>query len=83
MHTRLAHGSKPNLSKQPRTLFICVYSAEDAVPLVPNPVPSALEGLVVRGERTGQVRAKDFSLKLPQKPSQASFFSQQAASYDG
>jgi ectoine hydroxylase-related dioxygenase (phytanoyl-CoA dioxygenase family) len=83
MHTRLAHGSKPNLSKLPRTLFICVYSAEDAVPLVPNPVPSKLEGLVVRGERTGRVRSKDFTLKLPQKPSQASFFSQQATTYDG
>ncbi len=83
MHTRLAHGSKPNLSKMPRTLFICVYSAEDAVPLVPNPVPSRHEGLLVRGERTGRVRSKDFALKLPQKPSQASFFSQQAATYDG
>jgi ectoine hydroxylase-related dioxygenase (phytanoyl-CoA dioxygenase family) len=83
MHTRLAHGSKPNLSKMPRTLFICVYSAEDAVPLVPNPVPSKLEGVLVRGERTGRVRSKDFTLKLPQKPAQASFFSQQAATYDG
>jgi hypothetical protein len=83
MHTRLAHGSKPNLSPHPRTLFICVYSAEDAVPLVPNPVPSKHEGLVVRGERTGRVRSKDFTLKLPQKPAQASFFSQQAATYDG
>ncbi len=83
MHTRLAHGSKPNLSAMPRTLFICVYSAEDAVPLVPNPVPSKLEGVVVRGERTGRVRSKDFTLKLPQKPAQASFFSQQAATYDG
>jgi ectoine hydroxylase-related dioxygenase (phytanoyl-CoA dioxygenase family) len=83
MHTRLAHGSKPNLSQLPRTLFICVYSAEDAVPLVPNPVPSTLEGLVVRGARTGRVRSKDFALLLPQKPAQASFFAQQAASYDG
>ncbi|MDQ7250614.1 phytanoyl-CoA dioxygenase family protein [Dongia sedimenti] len=83
MHTRLAHGSKPNLSKLSRTLFICVYSAEDAVPLVPNPVPSALEGLVVRGARTGRVRSKDFALQLPQKPAQASFFAQQAATYDG
>jgi len=54
-----------------------------AVPLVPNPVPSKLEGQIVRGERTGRVRSKDFTLKLPQKPAQASFFSQQAASYDG
>jgi ectoine hydroxylase-related dioxygenase (phytanoyl-CoA dioxygenase family) len=83
MHTRLAHGSKPNLSKLPRTLFICVYSAEDAVPLVPNPVPSKFEGVVVKGERTGRVRSKDFTLKLPQKPAQASFFAQQAATYDG
>jgi ectoine hydroxylase-related dioxygenase (phytanoyl-CoA dioxygenase family) len=83
MHTRLAHGSKPNLSKLPRTLFICVYSAEDAVPLAPNPVPSRLEGRIVRGQRTGRVRSKDFALQLPQKPAQASFFSQQAASYDG
>jgi hypothetical protein len=83
MHTRLAHGSKPNLSKLPRTLFICVYAAEDAVPLVPNPVPSKHEGVLVRGERTGRVRSKDFTLKLPQKPAQASFFAQQAASYDG
>ena len=83
MHTRLAHGSKPNLSKLPRTLFICVYAAEDAVPLVPNPVPSRHEGVVVRGERTGRVRAKAFALQLPQKPAQASFFSQQAATYDG
>jgi ectoine hydroxylase-related dioxygenase (phytanoyl-CoA dioxygenase family) len=83
MHTRLAHGSKPNLSKLPRTLFICVYSAEDAVPLVPNPVPSQHEGQVVRGAPTGRVRSKEFTLKLPQKPAQASFFSQQAATYDG
>ena len=83
MHTRLAHGSKPNLSKNPRTLFICVYSAEDAVPLVPNPVPSRYEGLLVRGERTGRVRSQDFALKLPQKPAAASFFSQQAAATDG
>src|SRR5262245_3993381 len=83
MHTRLAHGSKPNLSKMARTLFICVYAAEDAVPLVPNPVPSRFEGTLVRGERTGRVRSKDFALQLPQKPAQASFFSQQAVSYDG
>ena len=31
-----------------RTLFISVYSAEDAVPYSPNPVPTKYEGLVVR-----------------------------------
>ncbi|MEL0022030.1 MAG: phytanoyl-CoA dioxygenase family protein, partial [Rickettsiales bacterium] len=38
MHTRLAHGSAPNRSRQPRTLLICVYSAGDAHACSPNPV---------------------------------------------
>lgn len=79
MHTRLLHGSSANRSNRPRTLFISVYSAEDAVPLVPNPVPTRFEGEVVRGKRTGRVRSIAFDLDLPQKPSSASFFDQQAA----
>jgi ectoine hydroxylase-related dioxygenase (phytanoyl-CoA dioxygenase family) len=78
MHTRLLHGSTANLSDQPRTLFISVYSAEDAVPLVPNPVPTRFEGEIVRGEPTGKVRSIAFDLELPQKPSTASFFDQQS-----
>ncbi len=77
MHTRLLHGSAVNMSDAPRTLFICVYSAEDAVPLSPNPVPSKFEGLLVRGKRSGRVRSIDYELELPQKPSSASFFAQQ------
>lgn len=79
MHTRLLHGSTANRSDYPRTLFISVYSVEDAVPLVPNPVPTRFEGKVVRGERTGRVRSTAFDLDLPQKPTTASFFDQQAA----
>ena len=79
MHTRLLHGSTANRSNRPRTLHISVYSAEDAVPLVPNPVPTRFEGEVVRGERTGRVRSIPFELELPQKPTTASFFDQQAA----
>lgn len=78
MHTRLLHGSTANRSDRPRTLFISVYSAEDAVPLVPNPVPTKHEGQIVRGERTGRVRSIPFELELPQKPTTASFFDQQA-----
>jgi hypothetical protein len=37
----------------------------------------------VQGERTGRVRCVGNELRLPQLPSQASFFAQQAASYDG
>ena len=78
MHTRLLHGSAPNRSKQSRTLFICVYSAEDAVSYTSNPVPNKYEGLVVRGEQTNRVRSIPFDIPLPQKPTSASFFDQQA-----
>jgi len=78
MHTRLLHGSAPNMSADPRTLFICVYSAADAVPLSPNPMPSAFEGEIVRGAATGRVRSIDYAIELPQLPATASFFDQQA-----
>ncbi len=79
MHTRLLHGSTANRSNRPRTLFISVYSAEDAQPLAPNPVPTRFEGQIVRGKRTGRVRSIAFDLDLPQKPTTASFFDQQGA----
>ena len=78
MHTRLLHGSAPNLSSQSRTLFICVYSAEDAVPYSPNPMSTEFEGLVVRGERTNRVRSAPYELELPQISTTASFFDQQS-----
>ena len=78
MHTRLLHGSTANRSARPRTLHISVYSAEDAVAISPNPVPSRYEGQLVRGRRTGRVRSMDYELDLPQLPTGASFFDQQA-----
>jgi len=78
MHTRLLHGSAANMSADRRTLFICVYSAEDAVPVSPNPMPTKYEGMVVRGEKTNMVRTVPYHLQLPQLPSTASFFDQQA-----
>ena len=78
MHTRLLHGSAPNRSGRPRTLHISVYSADDALAMSPNPVPSLYEGRLVRGERTGRVRSIDYELRLPQLPTGASFFDQQA-----
>ncbi|MEM7750003.1 MAG: phytanoyl-CoA dioxygenase family protein, partial [Pseudomonadota bacterium] len=68
MHTRLAHGSAPNRSDDPRTLFICVYSAGDAIPLTPNPVPTRHQGLFVRGEDRGQIRSEAYEVATPQYP---------------
>ena len=79
MHSRLLHGSTANRSSAPRTLFISVYSAEDAVPLSRNPVPTKYEGLLVRGRETGRIRSMNFDVERPQYPTTASFFDQQAA----
>ena len=78
MHTRLLHGSAANRSARSRNLFICVYSADDAVPLSPNPMPSRFEGALVRGQRSNRLRSQPFEMPLPQLPSSASFFDQQA-----
>jgi len=78
MHTRLLHGSSPNFSKHPRTLFICVYSADDALPCAENPMPSKYEGLMVAGRNRGVVRCVPYELEIPQKLESASFFHQQA-----
>ena len=79
MHTRLAHGSAPNSSNQPRTLLICVYSAGDAVPLAPNPVPTEHQGQFVRGQDRGQIRSEAYEMACPQYP-KTSFFAQQSTS---
>lgn len=80
MHTCVAHGSAPNLSEAPRTLFIAVYSAADAAPLSPNPVPNRHEGLLVRGVDPHRIRSTEFQLRPAEFPKGASFFNQQAVS---
>jgi ectoine hydroxylase-related dioxygenase (phytanoyl-CoA dioxygenase family) len=77
MHTRLAHGSEANRSQRPRGLYICVYSAADAVPLARNPMPSPNEGLIVRGVRARRARMKAMEVELPEQPKSASFFTVQ------
>jgi ectoine hydroxylase-related dioxygenase (phytanoyl-CoA dioxygenase family) len=79
MHTRLAHGSAANRSSKPRTLFICVYSAGDAIPCCPNPVPTEHQGLFVRGNDPHRVRAESFVVETPEFPRGASFFNQQSS----
>ena len=80
MHSSLLHGSAPNLSDKPRTLYISTYYAEDAIELSPNALPSTLTHELVRGETSGRVRCSAFELPLPEVPKETSFFAQQALS---
>jgi ectoine hydroxylase-related dioxygenase (phytanoyl-CoA dioxygenase family) len=83
MHTRLVHGSAANRSTTPRGLFICVYTAADAFPLARNPMPSNLEGTIVRGERTRVARLTQSDIELPEQPRSASFFTVQGQASAG
>jgi ectoine hydroxylase-related dioxygenase (phytanoyl-CoA dioxygenase family) len=56
MHTKLLHGSQPNGSTASRGLYICVYTAADAMPIARNPMPNPNEGRTVRG-REAPLRA--------------------------
>ncbi|NNF77971.1 MAG: phytanoyl-CoA dioxygenase family protein [Rhizobiales bacterium] len=79
MHASLLHGSAPNLSDVPRTLYITTYYAEDAIELSENHLPSTLTHELVRGEPSGRVRCSSYDMLLPEKPGYTSFFAQQAA----
>jgi len=83
MHTRLVHGSAANTSDSPRSLFICVYTAADAFPLAPNPMPSPLEGTMVRGKQTRVARLMKVDIELPDQPKLASFFAVQGQASAG
>ncbi|MDP2505996.1 phytanoyl-CoA dioxygenase family protein [Oceanobacter sp. 3_MG-2023] len=78
MHTRVLHASSPNETELPRTIFINVYAAEDALPYGDNPLPSIHSGELVWGEESGEIRSTNNTLRLPEKPKGASFFVQQA-----
>jgi len=71
MHSRLLHASLPNRSPRGRAIFVAVYSAEDAVPLAPNPFPSHFARHVIRGHNSNRVRTVAFEMELPQPPAEA------------
>ena len=77
MHVNLLHGSAPNLSDGPRTLYITTYYAEDAIELSPNHLPSRFTHALVRGQATGRVRCSKYAMQLPAVPKGTSFFAQQ------
>ncbi len=72
------HDGAANRSDRPRTLFITVYAAADAIPLTPNPVPGRHNGRIVRGEEINRIRTSPFEMEVPEYPKGASFFVQQA-----
>jgi phytanoyl-CoA hydroxylase len=80
MHVNLLHGSAPNLSDNPRTLYITTYNAEDAVELSPNHLPSRFTHELVRGQSSGRVRCASYDMLLPAVPKSTSFFAQQEGS---
>ena len=77
MHSSLLHGSAPNRSDSPRTLYIATYYAEDAIELSPNHLPSRFTHELVRGESSGRVRCSSYEMPLPEVPKGTSFFAQQ------
>ena len=78
MHASLLHGSAPNQSNKPRTLYIATYYSEDAIELSPNALPSTLTHELVRGKPSGRVRCTQYEMQLPEVPKDTSFFAQQA-----
>ena len=80
MHARLLHGSAPNLSTSPRTLYSTTYYAEDAIELSPNHLPSKYTHELVRGKASGRVRCTPYEMQLPAVPKATSFFAQQEGS---
>jgi hypothetical protein len=77
MHTKLLHGSAANRSDASRGLYICVYTAADAVPIARNPMPSLNEGRIVRGKEARFARLTEGMVELPKQPKSASFFTVQ------
>lgn len=83
MHTMLLHGSRANASARSRNLYIAVYAAADAVPLAPSPVPSSLQGTIVRGVRARCARLTGGMIELPPHYGASSFFEIQRAARGG
>ncbi len=74
MHPLLMHGSDANRSTASRNLFITCYTAADAFPLAPSPLPNRFEGAMVRGKPSRHARLAEMSVELPSAWKNASFF---------
>jgi ectoine hydroxylase-related dioxygenase (phytanoyl-CoA dioxygenase family) len=65
-HTRLLHGSAPNLSPHMRRLLLFQYCAADAWPLLPGDKPwETYAASVLQGSPVSQPRLADVPVRLP------------------
>jgi ectoine hydroxylase-related dioxygenase (phytanoyl-CoA dioxygenase family) len=77
MNAMVVHGSEANRSESPRGLFICCYTAADAIPLSPSPLPNRFEGATVRGKPSRFARMSAMVAELPESHGHTSFFAVQ------
>ena len=73
-HAGCCTARPPTASDKSRGLYICVYTAADAVPIARNPMPSPNEGRIVRGKEARFARLTEGLVELPKQPKTASFF---------
>ncbi|MCH9675116.1 MAG: phytanoyl-CoA dioxygenase family protein [Gammaproteobacteria bacterium] len=62
---RLVHGSKPNKSDLGRPLLLNTFAAADAFTYTPNPLPSAYDGMIVRGSAARRARHDPRPCQIP------------------
>jgi len=62
---RSVHGSPPNLSPRPRPLFLCAYSAADALPITNLTLGGRYAEVMVRGERARWARFDPRPVLMP------------------
>ena len=83
IHCRVVHGSAVNYSSRMRPLLLNVYSAADALALVPAPAPTSRTGMLVRGREAAHVHMEPYPARLPPRWDQVGYRSIFAAQKTG
>jgi hypothetical protein len=83
IHCRVVHGSAVNYSSRMRPLLLNVYSAADALAMVPAPAPTSRTGVLVRGREAVHVHMEPYPAKLPPRWDQVGYRSIFAAQRTG
>jgi len=83
IHCRVVHGSAVNYSSRMRPLLLNVYSAADALAMVPAPAPTSRTGVLVRGREAAHVHMEPYPARLPPRWDQVGYRSIFAAQKTG